>query len=107
MNFINIFYLVWVFNGIKKRVFESTWDMVHKIVLESAIQVFLISCVFFWLNRNNDFLSTASSIILQMLCVGAVLISILYELATLLIGLYGCKYYIFFIIVGIIIGTYF
>ena len=91
MNFINIFYVVWVFNGVKKRVFESSWDMVHKIVLEVAIQVFLLACVFFWLNRNGDFLSTTASIILQMLCVLAVLVSILYEFITLIIGLYGCK----------------
>lgn len=88
MNFINIAYLMWVLRAIfKDKVVEETCDIIHIMVLEIAIQVFLLCCIVFWMNKNDDFLNTIGSIVFQMICVLAIGFSVIFELIMLIVNL--------------------
>jgi len=89
MNFINIAYFLWLIRAIfRDKVIESTYDIIHMFVLEIAIQIFLIMCIVFWLNKNQDFLNTVGSLIVQMICVLAVGTAVIYELLMLIFNLF-------------------
>lgn len=93
LNFVNLAYLLWIFRGMTKdKVVESTCDVLHKSVLEIAIQVFLVSCIFFWKNKDNDYLSTTWSIILQMVCIFAIAVSLVFELLMVLVNSCKCNF---------------
>ena len=81
INFINITYYVWLMRGIfRDKIYQSGCEVAHKIVMESAIQIFLLMTVFFYLDRNNTFLSSMGSIIVQMICIFSIAIALIYEL---------------------------
>lgn len=87
LNFVNISYLLWLFRAISKdKVLASGCDIAHKVILEIAIQVFLITCLFFWKNKDKDYLSTTWSIIFQILAIVAIFISILFEFIMLIVN---------------------
>lgn len=88
MNFVNIAYFMWAIRAIfKDKVLEDTCDVIHIMVLETAIQVFLFCTIIFWMNREGDFLGTVASIIFQMICVFAIGVAVLYELVMLVVNL--------------------
>lgn len=64
----------------RDKIYQSGCEVAHKIVMESAIQIFLLMTVLFYLDRNNTFLSSMGSIIVQMICIFAIAIALIYEL---------------------------
>jgi hypothetical protein len=88
MNFLNIAYFLWMTRAVfRDKVVEDTLDVIHMFVLEIAIQVFLIMCIVFWLDRNDDFLGTVGSLVVQMVCVLAVGTAVIFELLMLVFNL--------------------
>ena len=88
MNLINLGHFLWLIRAtLKDKVLDSKFDIVHRLVMESAIQVFLLICIIFWMNENEDFLSSSTSLIFQMICIFSVCLSLIYELATLIVNI--------------------
>lgn len=87
LNFVNISYLLWMSRAISKDgVVESKCDMIHKWTLEIAIQIFLVTCIFFWKDKDKDYLSTAWSVIIQLIAILAIFISIFFEFVMVVVN---------------------